>query len=188
MPHNPKKTYVSPFWVFIDTDHEQCVFPGDGSQLLVLTHSTDVAACIECLVGLSSKDWPRESLIASNKLQLRDLEPLAKKITGKQPKMQSSTSKPLILMIGKDFKVTYDSVEAIYEGHITPLPSNRAVFEEQVKGEMFREVEQQIMLSMLSNAHNLPGKDLAEIFPNVQTMKIEDSFRAGWTLKQKATS
>ena len=85
MPYNPKKTYVSPFWVFIDIDHEQCVFPDDGSQLLVLTHSIDLAEYIERLVGLPSKDWPRESLIASNKLQVKDLEPLAKKITGNCP-------------------------------------------------------------------------------------------------------
>ena len=87
-------------------------------------------------------------------------------------------------MIGKNFKVTYDSAEAIHKGHITPLPSNWAVFEEPAKGEMFREVEQQVMLSMLSNAHDLPGKDLTELFPDVQTTKIEDFFRAGWTLKQ----
>lgn len=88
MPHNSKKTYISPFWAFIDIDHEQCVFPGDGSQPLVLTHSTDVAAYIERLVGLPSKDWPRESLIASNKLQVKDLEPLVKKVTGKYPNIQ----------------------------------------------------------------------------------------------------
>ena len=87
-------------------------------------------------------------------------------------------------MIGKNFKVTYDSAEAIHKGHITPLPSNWAVFEEPAKGEMFREVEQQVMLSMLSNAHDLPGKDLAELFPDVQTTKVEDFFRAGWTLKR----
>ena len=185
MPQNPKKTYVSPFWVFIDIDHEQCVFPGDGSQLLVLTHITDVAAYIERLVGLSSKDWPRESLIASNRLEVRNLEPVAKKITGKQPNMQWSTFKSLILMIGKNFKVTYDSVEAIRKGHIRHLLSNRAVFEELAKGEMFCEVEQQVMLSLLSNAHDLPGKDLAELFPFVQTTKIEGVFRAGWTLKQE---
>lgn len=88
MPHNSKKTYISPFWVFVDIDHEQCVFPDDGSQPLVLTHSTDLAAYVERLVGLPSKDWPRESLIASNKLQVKDLEPLVKKVTGK--KIQSS--------------------------------------------------------------------------------------------------
>lgn len=85
-------------------------------------------------------------------------------------------------MIGKDLKVTYDSVDAIHKGHITPLPSNRAVFEEPAKGEMFYEVEQQVMLSMLSNEHNLPGKDLAELFPNVQTTKIEGFLGVGWTL------
>lgn len=91
-------------------------------------------------------------------------------------------------MIGKDFKVTYDSVEAIHKGHITPLPSNQAVFEEPAKGEMFREVELQVMLSMLSNAHDLPGKNLAEVFPDVQTTNIEDFLRAGWTLKQSKIS
>lgn len=84
-PHNPKKTYITPFWVFVDMDYERCVFPGDGSQPLVLTHSTDLAAYIENFVGLPSKDWPRESLVASNKLQVKDLEPLVKKNIGDQP-------------------------------------------------------------------------------------------------------
>ena len=188
MPHNFKKTYISPFWAFVDIDHEQCVFPSDGSQPLVLTHSTDVAAYIERLIGLPSKDWPRESLIASNKLQVKDLEPLVKKVTGKFPNILESIFKFLILLIGKDFKVTYDSVEAIHKGHITPLPSNQAVFEDPVKGEMFREVELQVMLSMLNNAHDLPGKNLAELFPDVQTTNIEDFLRAGWTLKQSTLS
>ena len=188
MPHNSKKTYISPFWVFVDIDHEQCVFPGDGSQPLVLTHSTDLAAYIERLVGLPSKDWPRESLIASNKLQVRDLEPLVKKVTGKESNIHESIHRVLILIIGKYFKVTYDSVEAIRKGHITPLPSNQAVFEEPAKGEMFHEVELQVMLSMLSNAHDLPGKNLAELFPDVQTTNIEDFLRAGWSLKQSTIS
>ncbi|KAK2839265.1 hypothetical protein FQN49_006314 [Arthroderma sp. PD_2] len=170
MPHNPKTTYISPFWTFVDIDNEQCVFPGDGSQPLILTHSTDLAAYIERLVGLPAKDWPRESLIASNKLQVKDLESLIKKITG------------------KDFKVIYDSVEEIRNGHITPLPSNQTVFDDPAKGELFREVETQVMLSMLSNAHDLPGKNLAEIFPEVQTTNIEDFLRAGWALKQSTTS
>lgn len=188
MPHNSKKTYISPYWVFVDIDHEQCVFPGDGSQPLVLTHSTDLAAYIERLVGLPSKDWPRESLIASNKLQVKDLEPLVKKISGERPNPLESIFVYLMSITGKDFKVTYDSVEAIHRGQVTPLPSNRAVFEEPGKGEMFHEVELQVMLSMLSNAHDLPGKDLAELFPKVQTTNVEDFLRAGWTLKQSTMS
>nr|AQV04221.1 SwnN [Chaetothyriaceae sp.] len=170
MPHNPKTTYISPYWVFVDIDHEQCVLPGDGSYPLVFTHSTDLAAYIERLVGLPAKDWPRESLVASNKLQVGDLATLIKKVTG------------------KEFKVTYDSAGAIHEGRITPLPSNQAVFDDPAKGEMFHEVEQQVMLSMLSKAHDLPGKNLAELFPDVEPTNIEDFFRAGWALKQSTTS
>jgi len=44
------------------------------------------------------------------------------------------------------------------------------------------------MLSMLSKAHVLPGKDLAELFPEVQPTNIEAFFRAGWALKQSTTS
>ncbi|KAK9437378.1 NmrA family transcriptional regulator [Metarhizium brunneum] len=166
MPHNPKTTYITPFWVFVDIDHEQCVFPGDGSQPLVLTHSQDLAAYIERLVGLPAENWPRESVVASNKLLVKDLESLVNKVTGKK------------------FKVAYDSVEDIHKGHITQLPSNTAVFQDPAKGEMFRDVERQVMLSMLSGAHDLPGKNLAELFPEVQKTDIEDFFRAGWTLKQ----
>ncbi|KAL8818820.1 MAG: hypothetical protein Q9191_007856, partial [Dirinaria sp. TL-2023a] len=170
-PHNPLKTYIDPFWVFVDIDPEQCVFPGDGSYPLVLTHSIDLGAYIERLIGLPSKDWPRESLVASNRLQVKDLETLIKKATGKQPNIgtpfppQKAYFQLLIQMAGKDFHVTYDPVKSIREGHITPLPSNQPVFDDPDKGELFRQVERQVVLSMLSHAHELPGKDLAEIFP-----------------------
>ncbi|RMZ73566.1 nmrA-like family [Pyrenophora seminiperda CCB06] len=166
MPYNPKRTYISPFWVFVDLDHEKCVFPGDGSQPLVLTHSTDLAACIERLVGLPAQEWPRESLVASNRLQVRDLAALIQKVTGKK------------------FQVTYDPVEAIHRGYVTPLPSNQGVFSDPAKGELLHQVELQVMLSMLSHAHDLPGKDLLELFPDVQTTKLEQFLREGWEIKQ----
>lgn len=84
--------------------------------------------------------------------------------------------------------MTYDSEEAVYKGQITPLPSNQAVFSDPANGETFRQVEHQIMLSMFSRAHELPGKDLAELFPDVQPTNIEAFFRAGWALKQSTAS
>lgn len=84
-PYEPIKTHITPFWNFVDIEHEQCVFPGDGSYPLVLTHSTDLAAYIERLVGLPAEKWPRESLIASNTLQVNDLETLIRKVTGTKP-------------------------------------------------------------------------------------------------------
>lgn len=93
----------------------------------------------------------------------------------------------LTSIIGKHFKVTHDSVEDIRKGQITPLPSNGPVFADPVSGHFFREVELQVMLSMLSNAHELPGKNLAELFPDVPVTNVENFLRADWELKQKAT-
>lgn len=42
----------------------------------------DLAAYIELLAGLPAKQWPRESFVASNILEVRDLEPLIRNITG----------------------------------------------------------------------------------------------------------
>lgn len=185
MPFNPKPTYITPYWVFVDIEHEECVFPGDGSQPLVLTHSTDLAAYIECLVGLPANEWPQESLVASNKIQVKDLQSLIKKTTGTHCGPLGICIRTfLILAIGREFKVTYDSVESIHKGQITPLTSNRPVFDDPQKGKLFQEVEIQVMLSMLSNAHDLPGKNLAERFPEVHVTNIEDFLRAGWEMKQ----
>jgi hypothetical protein len=185
MPHNPKPTYISPFWVFVDIDHEECVFPGDGSQPLVLTHSKDLAAYIECLVGLPAKDWPRESLVASSKLQVKDLASIVKKVTGIHftSILKKGIRQFLTLILGKDFQVTYDSLEALRNGRVTQLPSNEPVFSDPAKGKLLHQVELQVMLSMLSHAHKLPGKDLAELFPDVETTDIEDFLRKGWALK-----
>lgn len=93
-----------------------------------------------------------------------------------------------MLIIGKGFSITYDAEEAIREGRITPLPSNQAALSDPASGEFLRQVERQIMLSMLSRAHDLPGKNLAELFPEVQQTRIEDFFSAGWALKQSTAT
>nr|POE90201.1 hypothetical protein CFP56_20668 [Quercus suber] len=183
-PYNPKKTYIEPMWTFVDIEHEKCVFPGNGSYPLVLTHSMDLAAYIERLVGFPAEQWPHESLVASNKLQVKDLDTMIRRVTGIHPSGPKAHIKVSNDGTGRNFEVTYDSVEAVRKGHITPLPSNQAVFSNPVTGETFRQVEHQIMLSMLSNAHDLPGRNLAEIFPDVQPTDIEEFFRAGWELKQ----
>lgn len=86
MPYNPITTYLDSFWFFVDMVHEKLVLPVDGSQPLILTHSTDAGAYIDRMIGLPAKDWPRQTLIASNRLQVKDLEAVVKKATGKTAK------------------------------------------------------------------------------------------------------
>ncbi|KAI1818262.1 hypothetical protein GGS20DRAFT_529240 [Poronia punctata] len=82
MPYNPKTTYISPYYVFLDIEYEECVFPETGSYPLVLTHSSDLARYIERLIGLPAEEWPREALVQGNKLLVGDLAGLAKRVTG----------------------------------------------------------------------------------------------------------
>lgn len=82
---------MMPYSVLLDLQHEVCVFPGDGSQTMIFTHSSDLAAFVERLIGLPADEWPRESLIMSNKIQVNDLVRIAKKVTGKQSPHSIST-------------------------------------------------------------------------------------------------
>jgi len=71
-----------PWSIFVDMQHSMCVFPADGTQTMIFTHSADVAAYIECLVDLPASEWPRRALIASNRLQLKDLATIVQQVTG----------------------------------------------------------------------------------------------------------
>lgn len=82
MPYHPKPTQLEPWSVFVDLKHEICVFPGDGTQTMIFTHSTDLAAFIERLIDLPAADWPTDSLIMPNKLHFNELPGMISKSTG----------------------------------------------------------------------------------------------------------
>ena len=83
MPYHAKPTDMMPWCVFIDLQHELCVLPGDGTQTMIFTHSRDLAAFVERLVGLPADKWPLESLIMPNKIRLNDIPQIVKQITGR---------------------------------------------------------------------------------------------------------
>ncbi|KAK2592578.1 hypothetical protein QQS21_009723 [Conoideocrella luteorostrata] len=166
MPYHPKPTNLRPYWMFIDLAHEISVIPGDGTKTVVFTHTTDTAAFIERLIDFPAEKWPRESLVQSNKLPVKDLLDLINKISG------------------RNFKVTWETPEAIRQGEITMLPSNKPIFAQPVLGDIFRGIEKEVLLTVLSNGYELPGKDLAEIFPDVQTTNLEEFLREAWKVKE----
>lgn len=83
MPTGPKPSNLLPWSIFVDLQHKLSVLPGDGTQMLNLTHSTDLAAYIERLISLPAEKWPRESKIQANHIQVKDLAAMVKKVTGK---------------------------------------------------------------------------------------------------------
>nr|POE90196.1 hypothetical protein CFP56_20663 [Quercus suber] len=149
MPYHAKPTFMMSWSVFIDLQHETCVFPGDGTHITTFTHSSDLAAFIERLIGLPAKEWPRDSLIAPNKLKLNDLLQIVKQVTG------------------RDFTVIYDSADSLHKGHITQLPSNKELFADPSWGEVYQFVEKEAMFTVLSNGYDLTGTNLLDLFPDI---------------------
>jgi len=170
MPYHPKPTYMMPWSVFIDLQYEICVFPGDGTQTMIFTHSSDLAAFIERLISLPADEWTRESLIMPNKIRLNELSQIVRQVTG------------------RDFTIIYNSAEALRRGCITQLPSNKRLFADPTWGELYQLVEKEAMFAALSNAYDLHGKNLAEIFPDVRTTDITDFLRQSWVLKRDQTA
>lgn len=94
LPYKPIKTSLTPLWLFLDLDHKICHVPEEGTQTLVLSHSSDVAKYVERLICLPGDKWPRESAVIGNKLQPKDIVGIAEKATGKFMLMTSSHSCP----------------------------------------------------------------------------------------------
>ncbi|ETS81350.1 hypothetical protein PFICI_06352 [Pestalotiopsis fici W106-1] len=168
MPFHPKPTNLMPWSIFVDLQHEICVLPGDGTQMMVFTHSADLAAIVERLIDIPGDRWPRESLIEGNKFQLKDLIQILERVTG------------------KSFTVIYDSVEDIQRGQITQLPSNRDLFAQEQWGNLYQLVEKEAMFTLLSDGYNLGGESLMDMFPEVQITRIETFLRDAWTCKSQA--
>lgn len=68
--------------MFVDLQNRLCVFPEDGKQIVTLTHSNDLAAFIERLIRLPAEQWPRDSVVRSNKIKLNDVASILRQVTG----------------------------------------------------------------------------------------------------------
>lgn len=184
MPSRPKPSNLMSWSIFVDLAHRKCVFPGDGTQTMIFTHSTDLAAYVERLIGLPAKDWPRESLIQPNRIMLRELAQIVQDITGTSRLHSDVDTYVLIPTTGQSFGVTYDSATAIHQGHITPLPANEELFSHPSWGALYRLVEKEAMFTLLSNGYELAGTDLGDIFPDVPTTNLGDFLRQSWEMLQ----
>ncbi|KAI1840725.1 hypothetical protein JX266_013070 [Neoarthrinium moseri] len=167
MPFHAKPTHLMSWCIFLDLEQETCVFPGDGEQTMIFTHSTDLAAYVNCLIDMPAGNWPRESLIMPCRIRLKDLARIMENITG------------------RDFRVTYDSTDAIYNGQITQLPANKKLFSDPFWGPLYQLVEKEVVYTLLSDGYDLSGQNLADLFPGVTPTDLEDFLRQSWKLKEE---
>ncbi|KAK7997501.1 FAD dependent oxidoreductase [Apiospora arundinis] len=171
-PFQPKAkpTELMRWCIFVDLENEVCVFPGDGTKVMTFTHSSDLAAYVERMISLPAKNWPRHSLIKANRLEIKDLAGIVAKVTG------------------RTFRTIYDAEGAVRRGQITQLPFNEALFADEQWGDLYRLVEKETMVTLLSDGYDMRGSDLAEFFPGVEITSVEDFLRQCWLVKETGSS
>ena len=132
MPH--VKSNLAPFTFSIDMQNGQAAIPGDGNVPLSLTYSRDLARFVVRTLDLD--EWPEFSIGVGDDLTFNQMVRLAEEVRGKLVGSSHLIRyDKLILVLGKKFQVTYDSVEKVNEGDVTmlPIPKGAPFSEDEMK-------------------------------------------------------
>ena len=132
MPH--VKSNPAPFTFGIDMQNCQAAIPGDGNVPLSLTYSRDLARFVVRTLDLD--EWPEFSIGVGDGLTFNQMLRLAEEARGKfAGSSHLIRNDELILVVGKEFQVTYDSVEKVNEGEVTmlPIPKGAPFSEDEMK-------------------------------------------------------
>ncbi|KAL7926406.1 NAD(P)-binding protein [Trichoderma austrokoningii] len=154
---------------FIDIEACQATIPGSGDDLATWTHTTDVAKFVSRAISMKPGTWKEHSWIIGDKASLHEILQAAEKARGTK------------------FTVTYDSVEKLKRGEVTPIPGNKA------HAALYSTPEVDaypLVLSMfagfgtaIASGHlDVPeGESLNAEFPDVETIKVGEFIEKYWT-------
>ncbi|KGO66943.1 hypothetical protein PEX1_078190 [Penicillium expansum] len=153
------KSNISPWPLFVDILHESAAVPGSGDDLVVFTHSTDIAKFV--VLSLDLAEWREESYVLGEKLTWNEFIRLAEGAKGSK------------------FNVIHDSEADMKAGNVSILPSY---------GKMFQLPEADIK-ALLSTAGMWfvkkeldldPTRALNKEFPDIKPMKVKDFLGLSW--------
>lgn len=151
------KSYMKPMAFVVDMEANTAALPGDGTDCVVFTHSTDVAAFIPSL--LIQAKWQKATYIIGDKLSFNEFVDRAQKVKG-------------------PFTVHYDPAEKLERGEITELPGQPIMYDFLPK-ETLQGIFAAYARLFLNGEYDLkvqPGESLNELFPSVKARTIEQLF------------
>ena len=93
---------------FIDIEACQATIPGTGEELVAWTHTIDVAKFVGRAIAMQPGTWKEHSWIVGDKVSFHQILAAAEQARGVR------------------FEVTYDSLEKLRTGRVTPIPANTA--------------------------------------------------------------
>lgn len=113
MPH--VETNMRPFTWVMDIYGRRAAIPGDGTQLISLTHTVDVARYVVKLLDVARDGgkWDEWSVVVGEDISFNEILQIAERVRRG----------------GEKFQVTHDTLEALESGKATvlPLPGETAV-------------------------------------------------------------
>ena len=142
------QTHMRPIYTVLDLEHDEVAVPGDGSAVMSLTYTQDVARFVAASLDLEA--WPRVSLIIGSQLTLNELVGKAERIKGEK------------------LEVRYDSLESLRAHSARLLTSNLSI------GELFEGGPAQLnaLLCDLGAAIALGAYNIAEAKDGVNLVQL----------------
>ncbi|KAH9216467.1 hypothetical protein DL95DRAFT_460057 [Leptodontidium sp. 2 PMI_412] len=144
------KSHVPAWPMFVDISHESAAIPGSGNELIVFTHSSDIAEFT--VRSLDLLKWAKESYVIGEKLSWNEFVKLAEDAKGSK------------------FNIVYDSEADLKAGRVSQLPSYSEMYTASpgvevgilVAGEWFAKAELDLK----------PTHSLNDDFPEIKPMRV----------------
>lgn len=154
------KTYQDPLPLVVDIPNQVAAIPGSGNELVVFTHTFDIARFVALLVGAAK--WDKESYIIGDKVSWNQFVQYAEEARGVK------------------FTVKHDSIEDLKQGKITELPSHTHMYPFFPK-EMLQVFFAAFGRMFVEGVFDFkPERTLNEAFPEVKARKIKDLLFEAW--------
>jgi hypothetical protein len=153
---------------FVDIEACEATIPGSGEDQVVWTHTTDVAKFVSRAISMELGTWREHSWIVGDKASLHQILKAAEKARGVK------------------FRVTYDSLDKLKSGEVTPIPGNKAHAALYSTPEfdaypLILSMFAGIGAAMASGDLDIPeGESLNAQFPDIKTTKAVEFIDKYW--------
>ena len=155
------RTHLQPYTFGISIPDGKAVIPGDGNNVICMTHTQDMANCLVRILDLD--EWPEISVIVGDELTYNQLLAMAEEIRGQK------------------FDVVYDSVEKINTGNVTvpPMPAGTDYPPEEVQ-----EITALVDRLVINGVFDLPRENrLNNEFYDVRARTMREFLEYTWNNK-----
>ncbi|EFR02912.1 hypothetical protein MGYG_05913 [Nannizzia gypsea CBS 118893] len=152
------RTHLKPLAYGVDIPSGRALIPGDGNNVITLTHSYDMAKFIVKLLG--AEEWPELAYMGGDDLTFNELLSLAEEIRGTK------------------FEVSYDSLEKVKKNESTPLPqSDKVVYPPEIISWIVSYMSQVVVIDGFS----LPKENrVNNMFPDVKPVAMREFLAKAW--------